>query len=110
MPGTFLISEAGPDTHPPYIKIFGERGILHFRYALDGELLYASSKERKLRPVNIPDEDQGCWRVEEEFINCIRGKEKLKLNTFAFGLEYMKFTEAVFQSVESGGQRIPISN
>ncbi len=110
MPGTFLISETGQDTYPPYIKIFGEKGTLHFHYAVNGELLFASSIDRKLRPVSIPYEDQGYWRVEEEFINCIRGKEELKLNTFAFGLEYMKFTEAVLRSVESGGQRIPISN
>lgn len=110
MLGTFLISEAGAGAGPPYIKIFGERGTLHFHYAVNGELLLASSTEKEFKPVSIPEEDQGRWRVEEEFINCIRGKEELKLNSFAFGLEYMKFTDAVHQSVESGGQRIAISN
>lgn len=109
MSGTFLISEVGKSPYPPYFKISGEKGSLNFHYAVDGELLYATVEGQEYSSVNIPKADQSSWRVEEEFINCIRGKEKLKLNTFAVGLEYMKFTDAVIKSAESNGQPILIS-
>ena len=47
----------------------------------------------------IPDSDRGAWRVEEEFINTIRGKEQTTHTTFEDGLKYMQFTEAVSRSM-----------
>ena len=44
----------------------------------------------------------GGWRVEEEFINAIRGTEQIKLTDFATGVRYMEFTEAVAKSAASG--------
>jgi predicted dehydrogenase len=55
-----------------------------------------------LKEVNIPAEQAGYWRVEEEFINAIRGLEKVKLTTFEDGLKYMQFTEAVHRSCSLG--------
>jgi predicted dehydrogenase len=43
--------------------------------------------------------------VEEEFIGAIRGTEPVKLTTFADGVKYMEFTEAVARSLESGTAR-----
>jgi len=40
--------------------------------------------------------------VEEEFIKAIRGEEEVKLTTFADGVKYMEFTEAVALSAASG--------
>ena len=42
------------------------------------------------------------WRVEEEFVNAIRGKEKVSRTTFEDGVRYMEFTEAVWKSAASG--------
>jgi predicted dehydrogenase len=40
--------------------------------------------------------------VEEEFVGAIRGQEKIQLTTFADGVKYMEFTEAVHRSADSG--------
>jgi hypothetical protein len=55
-----------------------------------------------LQEIPIVPEKAGSWRVEEEFINAIRGKEEIKLTTFADGVKYMEFTEAVARSAALG--------
>lgn len=54
------------------------------------------------KEIAVPDELAGKWRVEEEFINAIRGIEPVKLTPFATGVKYMEFTEAVARSMASG--------
>ena len=41
------------------------------------------------------------WRVEEEFINAIKGKEKISHTTFSDGVKYMQFADALKISSES---------
>ncbi|MQF97973.1 MAG: Gfo/Idh/MocA family oxidoreductase [SAR202 cluster bacterium] len=55
-----------------------------------------------LTEIPIDLSDQGYWRVEEEFINAIRGIEKVTHTSFADGVKYMDFTEAVTRSFRSG--------
>ena len=50
----------------------------------------------------ISPEEEGRWRVEEEFINAIRDLEPVKNTTFATGVKYMEFTEAAARSVLDG--------
>ena len=50
----------------------------------------------------IPADQRGDWRVEDEFIGAIRGTESIRLTDFATGVKYMEFTEAVARSAESG--------
>jgi len=52
--------------------------------------------------VEVPDELAGDWRVEEEFINAIRGVEEIEFNDFAKGVRYMEFTKAVERSALTG--------
>jgi predicted dehydrogenase len=47
------------------------------------------------------------WRVEEEFTGAIRGEEPIRFTTFADGVRYMEFTDAVTESCQSG-QRIEL--
>ena len=56
----------------------------------------------QLREIDIPPEKRGHWRVEEEFINAIRGIEPVTCTTFEAGVQYMEFTEAVTRSAQSG--------
>ena len=56
----------------------------------------------ELSPIDIPPEDRGGWRVEEEFINAIRGIEPVTHTNFTDGLKYMQFTDAVTDSLKSG--------
>ena len=55
-----------------------------------------------MREISIPATEEGRWRVDEEFIGAIRGTEPVRLTTFADGVKYMEFTEAVARSIETG--------
>lgn len=55
-----------------------------------------------LNQIEIPPENRGAWRVEEEFINAIRGVEPVTHTNFTDGLKYMQFTDAVTESVKTG--------
>jgi predicted dehydrogenase len=58
--------------------------------------------DKQLAEIPIPAEQRIGWRVEEEFVNAIRGREKVGLTTFEDGVRYMEFTDAVAQSAASG--------
>ena len=60
--------------------------------------------------MQVPEDNAGFWRVEEEFIGTIRGTEKVKRTTFATGVRYMEFTEAVTISYQTGESvRLPLA-
>ena len=83
----------------PKLILYGSKGTL----CLENDTLSSGSKDDKqLKRIPIDPALKGCWRVEEEFINAIRGKEKVKLTTFETGLRYMKFTEAAIKSSQTG--------
>lgn len=85
----------------PEVWLFGSEGTI--RYDASADKLYGARRgERELREIPIPAEMASSWRVEDEFINSIRGKEKVKLTTFEDGVKYMQFTEAVSRSASSG--------
>ena len=56
----------------------------------------------ELREISIPAEHRIGWRVEEEFVNAIRGRERVAHTTFEDGVRYMEFTDAVARSAASG--------
>jgi predicted dehydrogenase len=85
----------------PEVWLFGSEGTLHYD-ASSEKLSGARRGETALREIAIPVELSIGWRVEEEFINTIRGVEKVKFTTFEDGLKYMQFTEAVSRSAASG--------
>jgi predicted dehydrogenase len=86
---------------PSGITLYGSEGTLVF----DGDhdrLLLGRRGDRELREVTIPPEKEGRWRVEEEFIGAIRGEEPVRRTTFADGVRYMEFTEAVARAARGG--------
>jgi predicted dehydrogenase len=89
---------------PNETYIFGSEGTLK----LSDKLYSARRGEKAFKEVSISPELEGKWRVEEEFVNAIRGKEKIALTTFDDGVRYMEFTEAVAKSILEGG-RIAVS-
>ncbi|KMP11293.1 hypothetical protein UZ36_04960 [Candidatus Nitromaritima sp. SCGC AAA799-C22] len=103
MHGSMLISEIGLHAGPPTVKIFGTEGTLQIDFVPDGKLWYGSRSDSKLREVDIAPKDAGHWRVEEEFINAIRGKEEVQLTTFTAGVAYMRFTQAAMDSYRADG-------
>ncbi len=83
----------------PEAFLFGSEGTL--RVAAD--TLYGGKRgDADLQEIPIPAEEAGGWRVEEEFINAIRGQEKVTHTTPLSGVKYMEFTEAVTRSMQTG--------
>ena len=85
----------------PGAWLFGSQGTLHFDQG-SNKLFGGKPGEKELREIVIPPEKEGKWRVEEEFVNAIRGLEKITHTNFEDGVKYMEFTEAVHRSAESG--------
>jgi predicted dehydrogenase len=83
---------AGPDA----ATIYGSKGTLRFT---GGQLLGAQQDDDSLQPIATPPGEAGSWRVEEEFVNAIRGKEIITHTDFETGVKYMAFTEAVSRSM-----------
>lgn len=85
--------------------MFGSRGTLRFR---DGKLFAGKAGDNSLTEIDPPQTPHGGWRVEEEFINAIRGLEPITHTTFTDGLKYMQFTEAVTRSI-AANRGIPLT-
>ena len=89
--------------HAPADRVwfFGTEGTL----MLDAPALrlYGGTRaDSELSEIEIPASRQGGWRVEAEFVNAIRGLERITHTSFEDGVRYMEFTEAVTRSAQSG--------
>ena len=83
------------------VWIFGSEGTAH----VDSPTMTLRAGRRgdsELSVIGIPAEKQGEWRVEEEFINAIRGIEPVTHTNFFDGVKYMEFTDAVTISMQTG--------
>ena len=83
------------------VWLFGSTGALHYDQASD-KLFGGRRGDKALQEIAVAPEKAGKWRVEEEFVEAIRGQEEIRLTTFAEGVKYMEFTEAVHRSAASG--------
>jgi predicted dehydrogenase len=84
------------------IHLYGSEGTLKYYLQPEDQLWGARRGESQLREIPIPEEKQEIWRVEEEFIQAIRGQERVRLTDFETGVRYLEFTEAVMRSGQSG--------
>jgi predicted dehydrogenase len=82
------------------IWIFGSEGTLHVDH--EQRIFGGRRGDRELVELPNPPDQQAAHRVEEEFINAIRGREQVAMNTFEIGVRYMEWTEAVHLSAASG--------
>ncbi len=84
-----------------YIRLSGSEGVLELD--LDQDCLRGGRRgEETLTPLELPEDLLGRWRVEEEFIGAVRGREPVKRTTFEDAVRYMEFTEAVIRSAAEG--------
>ncbi len=82
------------------IWIFGSEGTL---YVDNEQRIFGGRRgDQELAELPNPREQQAVHRVEEEFINAIRGRERVSMTTFETGVRYMEWTEAVHLSAASG--------
>jgi predicted dehydrogenase len=86
------------------VHIFGTDGTIRLRQPVGGSLALSAGKRGKgeLQAVEVDPAKRGGWRVEEEFVNSIRGKEKVTRTSFEEGVRYMEFTDAVTKSATTG--------
>jgi predicted dehydrogenase len=82
------------------IWIYGSEGTIF----VDNEqkIFVGKRGDQALAELPNPREQQAAHRVEEEFINAIRGREPVTMNTFEIGVRYMEWTEAIHRSAASG--------
>ena len=93
---------------PSHVMLYGSEATLRFE---SGRLTGGRRGDEHLSPIEVPVSEAGGWRVEEEFINAIRGLEPVRLTTFEDGVRYMEFTEAVIRSIKTGQTvHLPLGN
>ena len=91
-----LSSVTGLGQSEDSLTLFGTQGTLQ----ISGGKLYGGQRgDSQLVEIDIPDVESQGWRVEEEFVNAIRGVEMISHTTFTDGVAYMEFTEAVHRSM-----------
>jgi predicted dehydrogenase len=87
------------------VWIFGSEGTVR----LEADTLRVSGGRRGDRGLReLPVTRGAGWRVEEEFVNAVRGKEAVSRTTFEDGVRYMEFTDAVARSAALG-QAVPVA-
>ena len=89
--------------------IFGTKGTLRILQSKDSEIevFAGDEKSSQLKRIEIKPEKRGKWRVEEEFINAIRGLEEITHTDFTTATRYMEWTDAVTVSMQKG-QLVPL--
>ena len=77
--------------------LYGSEGMLVYDFAQD-EIRGARRSEQEPRVLSVPEELKGGWRVEDDFVGSILGERPVTHTSFATGVRYMQFTEAVARS------------
>jgi predicted dehydrogenase len=78
------------------IALYGREGTLI--YDLSRDEILGGRRGLPLEPMPIPDHLRGGWQVEADFVAAVRGERPVTHTTFAMGVRYMQFTEAVARS------------
>ena len=107
-----ITTVAGLAAAPVDIHIFGTDGTMRLYHERGGEMTLAAGRrgEKSLKKVKIVKSKLGSWRVEEEFVNAIRGKEEITHTDFATAFKYMEWTDAVTMSLRRGGSvKLPLT-
>jgi predicted dehydrogenase len=80
------------------LEIYGSAGTLTYDFSSD---VVEAGKlgDRALHVVDIPQELEGEWRVEEDFLAAVKSKGRVRPHpTFEDGLRYMRVVQAVADS------------
>jgi len=105
--GLFQWSNVACHGGPDRIELYGSEGtIIH--EAGSKQVLAGRAGDDALTAMDVPPELAHPWTVEENFIQAIRDGVPVQ-TSFADGLAYMEFVEAVYRAHESGGVvRLPV--
>ena len=95
------------------VWIFGTEGTLQLIEGRSSPMALFAGKRGGdgMTEVTIDPAKRGGWRVEEEFVNAVRGTETITHTDFATGLRYMEWTDAVTLSIRRGERiALPLMN
>ncbi len=96
---------------PAEVLIYGTEGTLRVGPGDVGGsglgLSGGKARARSMSEIKVPARKVGGWRVEEEFVNAIRGKESITHTDLATGVRYMEWTDAVTRSIRTG-ETVPL--
>lgn len=81
------------------IRIHGERASLRCDVAQE-KVWLADSGSAEEHELEIPQADRVGWRVEADFVASIREGKAVELTSFADGVRYMAFSDALVQALE----------
>jgi predicted dehydrogenase len=88
-------------------EFYGTRGSFKLE---NGAAWVASRDDKAFRKLEVPQEKQGGWRVERDFVEAIREGRPVTHTSFADGVKYMEFTEAVQISLREGRRvKLPLA-
>ena len=82
------------------VWVYGTSGTLVIDL-VDNLIWLGSPTRESYDSIEISPGEQGSWRVEEEFVEAIRGEIPVTKTSFADGVRYMEFTEAVARSSQT---------
>ena len=81
------------------LELHGTKGA----FKLEGGAAWVAGEgDSGFRRLEIPPEKRGEWRVEREFVDAVREGAPVTHTSFADGVRYMEFTEAVDISLREG--------
>lgn len=81
------------------LEFYGTRGSFKLE---NNEAFVASLSDRAWQPLSVAPEKEGGWRVEQDFVDAILDGAPVTHTSFADGVRYMEFTEAVTLSLREG--------
>ena len=67
-----------------------------------GGVSIAGAGDEDYQPLELPAHPRNGWQVEEDFVDAIRDGRPVTHTSFADGVKYMEFTEAVQISMAEG--------
>ena len=94
------VTEGAPQ--PPTIDVYGSEGRIHWRFGDTGEWARHGEELQEIRPDPGTSHD---WQVEADFMRSVRDSAPVTLTSFEDGVRYMRFTDAVWESWNTGQSR-----
>jgi predicted dehydrogenase len=91
------VARWGPEDR---VDLIGTAGWLSYDWGRD-LVSGAKGEAKQAQPIPVPDEVRRDWTAEGDFVHAIRTGAAVE-PSFADGVKYMEFTEAVYRSAESG--------
>jgi len=84
------------------IHLYGSEGTLRIELAPQERIFGGRVGDKDLNEIEVPADERGGWNVEADFVAAIRTGRKIEFTTFAAGVRYMEFTDAVARSAATG--------